>query len=86
MSLVWERIESWAGALIGSREHGTLEAAHQEIDQEVIANPTSPHYVHSTVKGGSVKVTSDKQHRLLEGRKLPHTHVYADGSTKRVNE
>lgn len=86
MSMVWGKFESWAGALIGSRETGTLEQAHEQIEREVLANPTSPHYAYSTIKEGTVKVTSDKQHRLLEGRKLPHTHVYADGSTRRVNE
>ena len=36
-------------------------------------------YMYSTIHRGKVKVTSKKQHRLLEGRKLPHTHVYTDG-------
>jgi len=36
-------------------------------------------YLYSTIKRGKVKVTSLKQHRLLEGRKLPHTHVYRKG-------
>lgn len=68
----------------------SLEAVHREVQGTVegktLANPTSAHYVYSTIKGGNVKVTSDKQHKLLEGRQLPHTHVYSDGSTKRVNE
>jgi hypothetical protein len=41
-------------------------------------------YLYSTIHRGKVKVTSVKQHRLLEGRKLPHTHVYASGRRKRV--
>ena len=40
------------------------------------AHPKGKRYLYSTVKRGKVKVTSQKQHRLLHGRKLPHTHVY----------
>ena len=42
-------------------------------------------YDYSTIRDGKVKVTSKRQHMLLEARKLPHTHHYRDGSTKRVN-
>lgn len=39
-------------------------------------------YQYSTIKRGKVKVTSDKQHKLLHFRKLPHTHVYKTSSGK----
>lgn len=42
-------------------------------------------YKYSTIRDGRVKVTSRKQHMLLEARKLPHTHVYESGRRKRVN-
>jgi hypothetical protein len=35
-----------------------------------------PRYLYSTIKGGKVKVTSNKQHKLLHARNLPQTEVY----------
>jgi len=46
----------------------------------------SKRYLYSTTKRGTVKVTSAKQHRLLEGRELPHTHVYRRSDGKIVRE
>lgn len=42
-------------------------------------------YAYSTIRDGKVKVTSRKQHMLIEARGISHTHVYRDGSRKRVN-
>ena len=33
-------------------------------------------YLYSTIRRGKVKVTSNKQHRLLHARNLPHTEVF----------
>jgi hypothetical protein len=41
-------------------------------------------YLWSTIKRGKVKVKSKKQHRLLHGRHLSHTHVYRSGKSKKV--
>lgn len=39
-------------------------------------------YLYSTIKRGTVKVTSKKQHALLHVRHLPHTHVIKSRSGK----
>jgi hypothetical protein len=48
--------------------------------------PEDRTYLYSTIHRGKVKVTSEKQHRLLEGRGLPHTHVYRTESGKIVRK
>lgn len=48
--------------------------------------PAERTYLYSTIHRGKVKVTSEKQHRLLEGRHLPHTHVYRDQNGKIVRK
>lgn len=45
-------------------------------------------YQYSTIKRGKVKVVSQLQHRYLEAKKLPHTHIYKnkDGSVYHVRK
>lgn len=53
------------------------EHEHQSRLQKLLHNPESDKkYLYSTIHRGKVKVTSMQQHKLLEARKLPHTHVY----------
>ena len=53
------------------------EHEHQSRLGKLLHNPESDKkYLYSTIHRGKVKVTSMQQHKLLEARKLPHTHVY----------
>lgn len=43
-------------------------------------------YLYSTIRRGKVKVISEKQHALLEARKLAHTDVYMSKSGKKYKK
>lgn len=56
-----------------------------KVDHQIISI-VELEYLYSTIKRGTVKVTSAKQHQMLHARRLPHTHVYRSKSGKIYRE
>ena len=72
-----------------SSKRSAIRQIETLMQREIGGKVQDKQYLYSTIHRGTQKVTSPKQHRFLESRKLPHTHVYrtSEGEIirKRVN-